>query len=130
MRTKTPRKIKVLQFTCMAAVRFFERCAACPRFKDDCRDLKLGKKILRGQKRLSYGVEPAKGTIHVNAFNCLAPLHYIDLSRIACPHHGRCRGEGLLLALLDGKAVLDYSRREIIELPSRIGPGEASKKAA
>ena len=130
MGRRMARKISMLEFRCLSAVRFLERCLACPRFGDDCRDLELGKKILRGQKKIDNGVEPAEDTIHVNSFNCLAPLHYIDRSRIKCPHDGRCRDEGLLLALLDGKKVLDYSHKKIIELPLKRRRREADKKAA
>ena len=130
MGRRMARKISMLEFRCLSAVRFLERCFACPRFGDDCRDLELGKKILRGQKKIDCGVESAEDTIHVNSFNCLTPLHYIDRSRIKCPHDGRCRDEGLLLALLDGKKVLDYSHKKIIELPSKRRRREAAKKAA
>ena len=130
MGRRMPKKISVLEFRCLSAVRFLEHCAACPRFGDDCRDLELGKKILRRQKKIAYGVEPSEDTIHVNAFNCLAPLRYIERSRIRCPHDGRCRDEGLLLALLDGKKVLDYSHKKIIELPIKRRRREAAKKAA
>lgn len=130
MRRRMPYKISVLEFRCLCAVRFFERCAACPRFGDGCRDLELGKEILRGQKKIAYGVKAAEDTIHVNAFNCLAPLHYIERSRIRCPHDGRCRDEGLLLALLDGKKVLDYSHKKVIELPLKWRRHDAIKKAA
>ena len=130
MGRRMARKISMLEFRCLSAVRFFERCLTCPRFGDDCRDLELGKKILRGQKKIDYGVEPAEDTIHVNSFNCLTPLHYIDRSSIKCPHDGRCRDEGLLLALLDGKKVLDYSHKKIIELPLKRRRRDAAKKAA
>jgi hypothetical protein len=138
MRRRMPKKISVLEFRCLSAVRFFERCAACPRFGDGCRDLELGKKILRGQKKIAYGVkaeiaqntQAGEDTIHVNAFNCLVPLYYIERSRIRCPHDGRCRDEGLLLVLLDGKKVLDYSHKKVIELPLRRRRHEAAKKAA
>jgi hypothetical protein len=34
-----------------------------------------------------------------------------------CAHAGRCREEGLLLALLEGKRGLDYGYKEVAELP-------------
>ena len=71
-----------------------------------------------------------KDSIHMSAFNCLAPLYYIEHSRIKCPHAGRCREEGLLLALLDGRKVLDYSHKKIIELPRVRCRRKAAKEAA
>jgi hypothetical protein len=124
------KKIPVLEFRCLAAVRFFEHCAACPRFGDDCRDLALAKEVLCGKKKIAYGVEPAEDSIHISAFHCLAPLHYIERSRIKCTHDGRCREEGLLLALLNGDKVLDYSHKETAELPPKPRRSRAAKKAA
>lgn len=130
MGRRMPKKMGVLEFRCLSAFRFFEHCAACPRFEDDCRDLELGKKVLRGQKKIAYGGESAKDTIHVKDFNCLAPLHYIERSRTRCPHDGHCREEGQLLALLDGKKVLDYSHKKVIELLLKRRRSRAAKKAA
>jgi hypothetical protein len=77
------------------------------------------KEVLRGKKEIAYGEDPDEDSIHVSAFNCLAPLNYIERGRSRCPHEHRCREEGLLLALLDGKKVLDYSRKKVIDLPPR-----------
>ena len=101
--------VSPVDFHCLAPLKFFEHCAKCARFGDDCPDLTLGKEVLRGKKRIAYRDEPAQDTIHVSAFNCLAPLYYIEHSHMKCAHGGRCREEGFLLALLDGKKVLDYS---------------------
>jgi hypothetical protein len=109
--------ISVLEFQCQAPLRFFERCAACVRFGDDCPDLALGKEILRGKKKIVYGHEGNEEGIHATAFNCLAPLYYFERTRKKCGHGGRCREEGLLLALLNGRKTLDYGHEEVIELP-------------
>jgi len=77
----------------------------------------MGKEVLRGKKKIAYGNERAEDSIHVSAFNCLTPLYYFEKSRKKCAHAGRCREEGLLLALLDGKKTLDYSHKEVTELP-------------
>jgi hypothetical protein len=114
---KTAKKISVLEFGCQAPLRFFEHCTACARFGDDCPDLALGKEILRGTKSVGYGDHPAEDTININAFNCLTPLYYFERSRKKCGHAGRCREEGLLLALLDGKKAMDYTHKEVTELP-------------
>lgn len=117
MARRIPRDISVLEFGCQAPLRFFEHCDRCPRFEDDCPDLTLGKEVLRGKKKVAYGDEQAENTIHASAFNCLTPLYYFEHSRKKCPHVGRCREEGLLLALLDGKKALDYTHKEVTELP-------------
>lgn len=130
MGRRMPKKMGVLEFRCLSAVRFLEHCAACPRFEDGCQDLELGKQVLHGQKKIAYGGEPAMDTIHVEDFNCLTPLHYIERSRTKCPHNGRCREEGLLLALLDGKKVLDYTQEKVIGLPLKRRRIRAAKKAA
>lgn len=116
MARKLAKDISVFEFGCEAPLRFFEHCSACPRFGEACPDLILGKKILRGKKRLAYGITHEEDTIHAGAFNCLAPLYYFEHSRKNCGHAGRCREEGLLLALLDGKKRLDYSHKEVTEL--------------
>jgi hypothetical protein len=77
------------------------------------------KEILRGRKEIAYGVDADEDSIHVSAFKCLAPLNYLERGRSRCPHEHRCREEGLLLALLDGKKVLDYSKTKVIEFPRR-----------
>ncbi|MCK4391092.1 MAG: hypothetical protein KAV83_12750 [Desulfobacterales bacterium] len=116
MTRKVSKSISVLEFGCQAPLRFFEHCAKCPRFGDNCQDLSMGKDVLRGKKKIAYGNEQAEDTIHVSAFNCLTPLYYFEHSRKKCAHAGRCREEGLLLALLDGKKTLDYSHKEVTEL--------------
>jgi hypothetical protein len=77
------------------------------------------KEVLRGNKEVVYGEDVDEDCIHVSAFRCLAPLNYIERGRSRCPHEHRCREEGLLLALLDGKKVLDYSKTRVIEFPRR-----------
>jgi hypothetical protein len=118
MAKRIPKSIHVLEFGCEAPLRFFEHCSACPRFDDACPDLILGKDILRGKKKVAYGNTHEENAVHADDFNCLAPIYYFERSRKKCGHAGRCREEGLLLALLDGKKVLDYSRKEVTELPS------------
>lgn len=117
MARRIPKNISVLEFGCQAPLRFFEHCAGCARFGDDCPDLALGKEVLTGRKRISYGDQASEDTVSVTAFNCLAPLYYFERSRKKCAHAGRCREEGLLLALLAGKKTLDYSHKEVAELP-------------
>jgi hypothetical protein len=130
MARKMSKTISVFEFGCQAPLRFFEHCVACARFGDDCPDLVMGKEILRGKKKIAYGDDQAEDTIHATAFNCLAPLYYFERSRKKCAHAGRCREEGLLLALLDGKKTLDYSQREIIELPRVPCRRKVAKRAA
>jgi hypothetical protein len=118
--------IHALEFSCQAPLKFYERCAACPRFGDDCLDLQLGKDILRGRKKVAYGEDGSEDGIHAGSFKCLAPLYYFEKSRSKCPHGGRCREEGLLLALLSGKKQLSYAQKAVIELPL----GKARSKEA
>ena len=113
---KSHKDISVFEFGCEAPLRFFEHCAACPRFEDPCPDLILGKEILRGRKKIAYGTPYEEDSVRVSDFKCLTPLYYFEHSRKLCGHAGRCREEGLLLALLDGKKGLDYSRREVADL--------------
>jgi hypothetical protein len=131
MTRKSPKSISVLEFECQAPLRFFEHCARCPHFGNNCPDLAMGKEVLRGKKKIAYTDEPAENTIHVSAFNCLTPLYYFERSRKKCAHAGRCREEGLLLALLDGKKTLDYSHKEVIDLPKvrkrKVGKAAAAK---
>jgi hypothetical protein len=117
MARRIRKDISILEFGCQAPLRFFEHCAKCPRFKDDCPDLKMGKEILSGKKKIVYRYEGGQETIHISAFNCLTPLYYFERTRKKCGHAGRCREEGLLLALLNGKKELDYSHKEVTELP-------------
>ena len=109
--------ISVLEFECQAPLRFFERCSACARFGDDCPDLTLGKEILARKKQITYGDEASEDGIHISTFNCMAPVYYFERTRKKCGHGGRCREEGLLLALLNGTKMLDYSHKEVTELP-------------
>ena len=117
MARRISKQISVFEFVCQAPLRFFEHCAKCARFGDDCRDLAMGKAILRGKKKIAYGDYQAEDTIPLKAFNCAAPLYYFERTRKKCGHEGRCREEGLLLALLDGKKTLDYSHKDVAELP-------------
>lgn len=111
--------VHVLEFGCQSPLRFYEHCSACPRFGDDCPDMQLGLEILRGKKKLVFEqIAPEEG-VHAASFQCQAPLYYFEKSRLNCPHQGRCREEGLLLALLTGKRTMDYSRPTAIPLPSR-----------
>jgi len=129
MAKQKSKTISVLDFRCLSPLRFYEHCAACARFGDDCQDLSMIKEVLRGNKEVVYGEDADEDSIPVSAFRCLAPLNYIERSRARCPHEQRCREEGLLLALLDGKKVLDYSRTKVIELP-RQQKRNGTKKAA
>jgi len=78
--------------------------------------------ILRGKKKLLYGLNASGEGIRVSAFTCLAPLSYFEKTRSSCAHHGQCREEGLLIALLSGKKKLDASQISVIQF--------AAKKAA
>lgn len=110
--------IHALEFDCQAPLGFYEHCAACPRFGDECPDLALGKEILRGRKKVIYnGDTHLEDGVDINEFQCLAPLYYFEKSRKNCGHEGRCREEGLLLALLSGKKELVYAQRRALELP-------------
>lgn len=112
--------VHALEFECQAPLRFYEHCASCPRFNEDCPDLALGREILRGKRKVVYnGNVRMEDEVNVNDFQCLAPLYYFEKSRRNCAHEGRCREEGLLLALLSGKKSLDYSQKEAIQLPVR-----------
>lgn len=110
--------IHALEFDCQAPLKFYERCFSCPRFKDDCPDLALGVEILRKKKKLVYDdMAHSKDSVNASAFNCLAPLNYFEKTRMKCGHEGRCREEGLLIALLRGRKELDYSQKTAIEFP-------------
>ncbi len=130
MRSRIPKSISVLEFGCREPLKFFENCKKCARFGDDCTDLVMGKEILRGKKKIVYGDEQAEDTIHPTAFRCLTPLYYFERSRKKCGHAGRCREEGLLLALLDGKKALDFSHKEVTELPLARSRRKVAKTAA
>ena len=113
--------IHALEFGCQAPLKFYHHCASCPHFGEDCPDLQLGIEILQGKKKLIYCPKGLAEGVHVSQFKCLAPLYYFAKTRENCPHHGRCREEGLLLTLLKGKKQLDYSPREVISLPVLLG---------
>lgn len=125
------------EFTCQAPLKFYEQCVSCPKFGDNCPELALGIELLKGNKKLVYntGVQ-SEDTLHVSEFNCMAPLYYFEKSRKNCPHQGRCREEGLLLALLNGKKRLSYAQITAIELPKlkkrrkEAGPEEAVSRKA
>jgi hypothetical protein len=118
MKSKSSATIHALEFGCQAPLKFYEHCASCARFGDDCPDLALGREVLRGKKKIAYDTEPlSEDTVDVKAFRCLAPLYYFEKTRKLCAHQGRCREEGLLLALLSGKKELVYAQKEAIQLP-------------
>jgi hypothetical protein len=115
--SKKPDTIHVSEFRCQTPLRFYEHCIACPRF-DDCPDLELATEILRMRKMVNYDrnlysargeLEGARHSVDAVVFHCLAPLSYFENTRMKCPHEGRCREEGLLLALLEGRRKLDYA---------------------
>lgn len=110
--------IHALEFGCQAPLKFIEHCSFCPRFDDSCPDLEIGTEILRGKKKLVYnGQDRGEGEVDANSFKCAAPLYYFEKTRKSCGHEGRCREEGLLLALLSGKKKIDYSQKTAIEFP-------------
>jgi hypothetical protein len=88
--------------------------------------LALITEILRLRKDLNYNselysargtLEGSKHSVDANVFNCLAPLYYLEKTRKECPHEGRCREEGLLLALLTEKRNLEYGQKIPIGFP-------------
>lgn len=110
--------IHALDFSCQAPLNFYEHCISCARFSNDCPELLLGVELLRGRKKLVCSPESqSEDDIHVSQFNCVAPLHYFEKTRRKCAHEGRCREEGLLLALLSGKKELVYTEKTAIEFP-------------
>lgn len=118
MEKKKKGVIHVLEFECQAALVFYEHCCACPRFEEGCPDLAMGTEILQGKKKISYnGPGQSEDEIDVRAFKCEAPVKYFEKTRKKCAHEGRCREEGLLLALLNGKKQLEYSQKEAVRLP-------------
>ncbi len=118
MTSKHSGMIHALEFGCQAPLKFYEHCASCAKLGDDCPDLALGREVLSGKKRIVYDGAPlSEDSISAEAFKCLAPLYYFEKSRKACAHEGRCREEGLLLALLSGKKELVYAQKEAIRLP-------------
>jgi hypothetical protein len=138
MKNATSGIIHALEFDCQAPLKFYEHCFSCPRFKDDCPDLALGVEILRKKKKLVYdGMAHSEDSVNAGAFNCLAPLNYFEKTRMKCAHEGRCREEGLLIALLRGRKELDYSQKAAIDFPrvkirrgkTRVQEGTAPKVA-
>jgi hypothetical protein len=118
MEKNTHRMIHALEFECQTPQKFYEHCAACPQFTENCPDLALGIAILRGKKKIVYNEElKTKDTVDAKSFNCLAPLYYIQKTRQNCAHQGRCREEGLLIALLSGKKEMVYAQKKAVEFP-------------
>lgn len=110
--------VHAMEFECQAPLKFYERCSSCSIPGDSCPDLMLGKDILRRKKKLAYNdSDQSENTVNVSSFNCVAPLKYFEKTRLACGHEGRCREEGLLLALLSGKKQIDYSQKKAILFP-------------
>ncbi|MEJ2587161.1 MAG: hypothetical protein P8165_06180 [Deltaproteobacteria bacterium] len=122
MTQKATRLIHASEFSCEAPRKFYEHCAlTCPRSSQDCPDLAKGVAILSGKQKVNYnGSSGEEREMDATTFDCEAPLRYFEKTRKLCAHKGRCREEGLLLALLNGKRELDYSRKREAELP-RIG---------
>lgn len=114
--------IHALEFDCQTPIKFYEHCSNCPKFDNGkCPDLALLMKILSGKKKLVYnGYLQEKDSIHVTDFTCQYPVKYFEKTRNMCPHMGRCREEGLLLALLKGKKELTYGQKEVYELKKPI----------
>ena len=111
-------KVHALEFGCQAPLRFYEECSICPQFDLDCPDLAQGIELLRGKKGIAYDADGGSGEhVHAGSFKCATPLYYFENTRKNCGHRGRCREEGLLLALLCGKKELDYAQKSAIELP-------------
>ena len=119
MRNSYLGRVHVLEFECQAPLKFYEHCSACPKSIDMCPDLELGKDIIRGKKKIIYNNSfDSEGSVHAKAFNCLVPLRYFEKTRRVCAHKGRCREEGLLIALLDGKRKLVYTQKEALPFPT------------
>ncbi len=64
MKEITPREergksgcIYPLAFDCQAPLKFYEHCAKCARFSDDCPYLKMGLELLLKKKKLRYNAE-------------------------------------------------------------------------
>lgn len=111
-------KIHALEFSCQAPLKFFEHCSFCPRFDENCSDLELGKELLRGKMAPAYNhEEQGEYKVDVKSFKCTVPLSYFEKTRMVCGHEGRCREEGLLLALLSGKKQIDYSQKTAKQFP-------------
>jgi len=125
MKSRTPKTIHATEFSCQTPLKFYEHCAVCSRF-DGCPDLALIKEILRMKKDVNYNrdlysargeLEGRRYRVDANVFKCLSPLYFYEKTRKKCAHEGRCREEGLLLALLTGKKRLEYSQRVPTEFP-------------
>ena len=125
MKNEKPNTIHVTEFNCQTPLKFYEHCASCPRFVG-CPDLALVQEILRMKKNVNYnrGAYSARGeleggrhSVDATVFTCLSPLYYLERTRKKCPREGRCREEGLLVALLTGKKRLEYSQRVPNEVP-------------
>ncbi|MFB0533238.1 MAG: hypothetical protein ACETVU_06170 [Desulfatiglandales bacterium] len=125
MNTRRSKTIHATEFGCQTPLKFYERCSSCPQF-DGCSDLALIKEILRMKKNVNYNrdvysargeLEGSRHSVDANVFNCLAPLNFFEKTRKKCPHEGRCRDEGLLLALLTDKKKLEYGQKIPIEFP-------------
>jgi hypothetical protein len=111
-------KVHALEFGCQAPLKFYEECSICPQFDLDCPDLTQGIELLRDKKSIAYDIDGgSEKDIHAGSFKCSVPLYYFENTRRNCGHRGRCREEGLLLALLSGKKELDYVQKSAIELP-------------
>ena len=110
--------IHALEFECQTPLLFYEKCASCPRVNADCPDLLLGIEVLRGKKKIVYdGNDNSEDSLSATSFNCLTPLYYFEKTRENCAHRGRCREEGLLIALLSGKKKLVYAQKKALEFP-------------
>ncbi|MFW6114812.1 MAG: hypothetical protein ACOC6E_00785 [Thermodesulfobacteriota bacterium] len=118
MNTRKPDTIHVREFRCQTPLKFYEHCSSCPRF-EGCSDLALLTEVLRMGKRVNYdrNLSSARGeregvrhSVDASEFHCLRALYFFEKTRMECPHEGRCREEGLLLALLKGKRRLDYAK--------------------
>jgi len=125
MNSRKPKTIHATEFGCQTPLKFYEHCSSCPQF-DGCPDLALIKEILRMKKDVNYNrdlysargeLEGSRYSVDSNVFNCFAPLYFFEKTRKKCPYEGRCREEGLLLALLTGKKKLEYSQKVLIEFP-------------
>lgn len=110
--------IHALEFECQTPLMFYERCASCAQFHKDCPDLSLGIEVLRGKKKIVYNNDVQfEKSLLAQSFNCLTPLYYIENTRKSCAHRGRCREEGLLIALLSGKKKLVHAQKKALEFP-------------
>jgi len=116
--SRKPDTIHASEFRCQTPLKFYEHCTSCPRF-DGCPDLALVTEVLRMSKKVNYDrnlysargeLEGIRHSVDADEFHCFAPLYFFENTRMKCPYGGRCREEGLLLALLKGKKKLDYAK--------------------